>query len=331
MAIIKIEFWNSCDFAGILYQTDWKQRLWVDTEISRPEYPIEIDTNKDTEGNEIPEFQRWQKRYKFKIAVTEPLADALTLATLCDNIYITDKYGDIAKVMPGSWQVKINWKNDCIAEAEIQFDVDYVSKTNCCKNYDISCFTDNVEPVIQVITDSDPIYLDPVNQGIENGDRYIVTNSHYLGGQIYYYSYELGEWVSTNSPAGSIALNLDDGCNYYYDGENWYKAPSIRHAICEKQVNNLTGTYIIKGFSYPNTFVKLYYKCFEDTEYKEWGEILTDSEFFNNGFSISMEDMGIDPCECTLINFYISSYSHGCNYGQEERDAILAESCGCKE
>ena len=61
MAIIKIEYWNTCDFADILYQTNWKQRLYIDTEISRPEYPIEIETNKDGEGNDIPEFQRWQK------------------------------------------------------------------------------------------------------------------------------------------------------------------------------------------------------------------------------------------------------------------------------
>ena len=325
MAIIKIEYWNTCDFADILYQTDWKQRLYIDTEISRPEYPIEIETNKDGEGNDIPEFQRWQKRYKFKLVMPEFLTDALTLATLHDNIYITDKFGESAKVIVGSFLVSVNWVKDCYAECEIQFDVDYFVKSTCCNNLILAdCYATTVDPVIDIISDADIIFTDPLKVGVQDGDRYIVTNSELTGnvGQIYFYSYKKrGEWVNSEAPAETLVLNLTYGEYYYFDGVSWQLWLKPTDVSCAD------GVITIKGFSLPNTFVKLYYKCATDDDFVLFAQILKASEFASDGFVLNLQQAGIDPCTCTKITYYLESYSHGCKYGTTKK--VVAFTCGC--
>lgn len=321
MAIIKIEYWNTCDFADILYQTNWKQRLYIDTEISRPEYPVEIETNKDGEGNDIPEFQRWQKRYKFKLVMPEFLTDALTLATLHDNIFITDKFGESAKVIVGSFLVSVNWIKDCYAECEIQFDVDYFIKGTCCDNIELGeCYDATVDPIIDIITDADIIYTNPLEVGVQDGDRYIVTNSELTGnvGQIYYYSYELGEWVNSEVPAETLVLNLTDSEYYYFDGEEWHLWLESTNVSCRD------GIITIKGFSLPNTFVKLYYKCVVG-DFILFEQILTASEFAGDGFVLNLEQLEL--CDCPIVTYYLESYSHGCKYATTYEKMTLTCEC----
>ena len=53
-------------------------------------------------------------------------------------------------------------------------------------------------------------FTNPLKVGVQDGDRYIVTNSELTGnvGQIYFYAYKRGEWVNSEAPAETLVLNL---------------------------------------------------------------------------------------------------------------------------
>ena len=120
-SFLKIEWWDETnidfDDGSIIYENKgirYKNFVYLNTEIGKPEYPFEEDGEK-RDGYFFPEKQISEKTFKFTFLATEYLLDSMRLIRLhdnvnviyqgrtydCDTFLITPKWqtqGDIASV-----------------------------------------------------------------------------------------------------------------------------------------------------------------------------------------------------------------------------------------
>lgn len=134
---IKLEWWNSCDLGGIYYQGGFKNRLYFNTNVGKPDYEYEVEEEYNGDGVLISTFKRLVKIYKFQVFVPEYVADALQLMQLHDNIELTFLDGTYSSSIRNI-KCDVSFEditNDCMAVATISFQQDdQVIKTNCCVN-----------------------------------------------------------------------------------------------------------------------------------------------------------------------------------------------------
>lgn len=132
---IKLEWWNSCDLAGIYYQGGFKNKLYFDANVGKPDYEYEVEEEYNGDGVLISTFKRLVKVYKFQVFVPEYVADALQLMQLHDTIQLTFLDGSYSSSIRNI-KTDISFEdmsNDCMAVATISFQQDdQVVKTNCC-------------------------------------------------------------------------------------------------------------------------------------------------------------------------------------------------------
>ncbi len=60
-AYLKIEYWNSVDYGYVLYQDGFKNRIYLDVELERPDYNVTIESDVNGDNQEIPKFRKWEK------------------------------------------------------------------------------------------------------------------------------------------------------------------------------------------------------------------------------------------------------------------------------
>ena len=141
MDYLKIEYTNTYDFLErILYQKGFRQILYLDADVKKPEYPIEEEGVENGEKEFNPTFLKWQKRYQFEVYAPEFLVDALTTLPLHDNVWITfqnDESNLITDI-----DVDVDWEDlgetekthGCFAKVTVSFAVDYILVTACGEN-----------------------------------------------------------------------------------------------------------------------------------------------------------------------------------------------------
>lgn len=133
--LVKFEFWNTCDFANVIYQTGFKNYCYFDTTLLKKEPTIE-ETGFE---NGFGEFQLTSSRmintYKFQEIVPEFLVDALVFMKMHNEIHITipevnqtSKFA-VKKIGQG-------WDNDgmlCDVTLELEQE-QRLYKGSCCEN-----------------------------------------------------------------------------------------------------------------------------------------------------------------------------------------------------
>ena len=89
-----VEWWDEkthyFDGGHIFYDGNFRHRLYLDTELGKPEYPFD-ETGSDRDGYFFPEKQISEKRYKFNFIAPEYLTDAIRLIRLRDFVHVTNK------------------------------------------------------------------------------------------------------------------------------------------------------------------------------------------------------------------------------------------------
>ena len=88
--MIKLEWSNTCDLGGMLYQNNFMQKIYIDSEIANPDYDIREEGISDGEKNFRPTFSYFGKIYKFEFVATEFVSDALTQIPLHSYVRITE-------------------------------------------------------------------------------------------------------------------------------------------------------------------------------------------------------------------------------------------------
>lgn len=134
---IKLEWWNSCDLGRIYYQGGFKNKLFLDASIGRPDYAYEAEEQQDGDGAAVKNYEKLEKLYKIETYQPEYVVDALQAMQLHDNIRISLTDGSYSSTIRN---VKVNatWEdisNQCMALVEITFQQDdQIIRDNCCNN-----------------------------------------------------------------------------------------------------------------------------------------------------------------------------------------------------
>ena len=166
-AVTKITYWDTCDVAGIFYRTlqygseQYKNILYLDVDIGKPNYEFVEDGEEDAEGNFIAEYKRLEKQYVIQGVFPEYMVDALSLLPLhiggSGNVQVLTSRGYTGAV--DKMTVSPNWEGNLgvWALTDIVFNTEFVVKTNCCDNFDTmitTCLRDYSEHVATLVENS---------------------------------------------------------------------------------------------------------------------------------------------------------------------------------
>lgn len=88
----KIEWQNSNDIDNIRFADGFKDELYFNSNIEKPEYLVIEEGSEDGDGNKLFYFQKFDKRSKLIIPAYESTADVIALLPAMDvvKLYITD-------------------------------------------------------------------------------------------------------------------------------------------------------------------------------------------------------------------------------------------------
>lgn len=302
-----LEFYNTCDINGIMYQRGFHQRLFIDSDIVKPEYEIKEEGYEDGEMNFIRTFQKERKIFKLEWLVYEYMLDSIHTIPLHDNKILYLKNGE--KEIIDNLQIEVDWITSGVAKLLLKFTTRYVIKTACCSNLGvIKCLVATHKPVKDIITTQSPIWNRPGTTLVKNNDRYIVTNIVTGYDKIYIYT-TLG-WQEETSIISDVVVVISNGGTFYYNGKKYLRYPFINSATSPstKQIK-------IKGFSLPNTFVQIYFKLFSSPIYTAYPIIYT-NEQLSVGVSFSV-------LYSNLYNIKIHAFNHNCDYGYSPVESVI--------
>lgn len=133
---LKLQWSNTCNLGRIYYDGDFRNMIYFDSEVGKPEYEYEVEEEYNSEGVLIATYQRLNKVYKFEVFVPEYIVDALQAMQLHDTITLTvintGYTGTITNV-----KVDVSWEditNECMALCTISFQQeDQIVKGSCCE------------------------------------------------------------------------------------------------------------------------------------------------------------------------------------------------------
>lgn len=126
---LKVEWWDVEDFvtdAGtILYHNDYKNFLYLQAEVAKPEYIFE-EEGEDRDGYFFPIKQISEKRYKFNFLASEYLCDVMRLIRLSDYVRITNNG---VTYWADSFLITPEWEREGdVASVAAQFETNTVCK-----------------------------------------------------------------------------------------------------------------------------------------------------------------------------------------------------------
>jgi hypothetical protein len=131
-----INFWNVCDLGNILYQDDFKQTIWIESETMEPSFPMEEKGVENGEGMFIRTFARQVKKYTVKTKeLPDFMVDVFHRMKLHDTITLTDLVGDTNTVF--NLEVEHEWLWEDKYYAQITLTLDYneaIVSAGCCNN-----------------------------------------------------------------------------------------------------------------------------------------------------------------------------------------------------
>lgn len=167
-----IEWKNNCDLSDVIYQPiqdcSFMNRMYVEGELTRSEYPIKEEGEEDGNQNLNITFQKWEKRQSLFVAKSpEFIVDALTAIRLHDTVFITKSIRksqfqtlpsfEIEKVEADLSQIF----NDCATNVELKLLLkNKIVDVSCCENIPVTgCIPCDYEVDGLDILTSDKWYL----------------------------------------------------------------------------------------------------------------------------------------------------------------------------
>jgi len=236
---IIIEYSNSADFGNILYQNDFANKLYLDADVSKPEYELLEDGIENGDGEFIPTFQKWAKKYSIEFYAQEFLVDALTLMALHDQINVTLKNGESSNVTDIEIAYKWDSNIECWAEVTIKFSTSYITRTKCQENM-VDWGTDPVFSVDDIYDADDGGAGQAFWEGTgatSNSETVFNTayaDGEYSGDPLGVYKYIGGAWVKQDVEDGQFidVLSLSGAsppeCKYLVkSGAYLYRTPHL--------------------------------------------------------------------------------------------------------
>ncbi len=298
MNYITITYWNSSDVGGMLYHNvPYKNKVYIDTTPALCDIEVKEEGIEDGDKNFIPTFRKTQKLYKCDLVCSPEFLEQLYFIQQHDHIQVTLKNDE--KQIVSDWGVTIDeWIfGGHVVKCTFQFTTQYILQTSLQDNMRSACYIPTIPQVTDIITNNSMTFIDPTNNGVVDGSRYIVNKTIGLDDV---FMFTGGVWVAQNEAIFSaIVFCANKGYNYYFDGVSWNAYPRLL------TVTRSGGNAVCKGWGLPGTFVQLQLKSG-----------LTWTDVGTPVLVESFKSIGIRyACPAGMYVFRVRSYSHGCNYG----------------
>ena len=295
---LKIEWWNSSDLGDVLYQTGYKNKIYLDVEVERPDYNVTIESDVNGDNREIPKFKKWEKVYKIPdMHMQEDLLDAFSFMQLHDNIEVTLQTGETITV--DQLRVEHEWEEvGCLAKVTISFTEDYTITTACASNINTTCLCDEssgeFEGINQIsyLSVADPSKLQLI---------YTVANiaSKRYTATLYQFSSALNAWVQLAQPdPGSCYDNLGTVTKWIYDGTYWELSPGFISSI-----SYAAPIATVFGWAPDGTFVTVWYDA--GAGWVDAGDYIAQD---------LITGIEVTPGATGTIHFRLEIWNHACDY-----------------
>lgn len=263
----KITWWNECDldnqiiYDSSLLQCVFKNVLYIDAALFKPEYETTIESTTDGENTIIPTFKKWQKSLTLEIVkANEFLADALSGIFLHDNVYIKDPLNKNQLVQSSEYKI-LNTVSDIEPSLSDSFQkvnlkfflAEFVAKANCCDEfetfncdsvYTYKASTDDNVADYYIIQNSPPNASDGLFRYIDDTRVNVKPNEYvYFIDQTKFFRYVFSGGVWSINYAAPIILNISDFSTY------WEINMNVVPGLSAKVMYSVNGgSYITDGF-----------------------------------------------------------------------------------
>lgn len=260
---IFLEWTNTCDIQNVKYtgsDCSYKNRLYIDGPLAKPDYPFKEEVEKDGYEKENPTFQKWEKT----VILTNPkspefIVDALTAMRIHDTIKF---YPALRKN-----EEQINISTGYFEVLSLTFDVNYIF-SDCAANVDLKLLLD--ESVIDT-TCCTPIatvnkcfpctfLLEGLCIDSEN-----VKICPAEGGGYDYFIREGEVYVPADPSFGTLICFGDGTPSLYFNGSEWVHIPLLSAltnaaltitvtgtifsgSVGQIIISNFTTTYVVPGY-----------------------------------------------------------------------------------
>lgn len=129
-AFLQIRWWDAQDLimdgCRIVYSTGFKNTLWLNTQLGKPEYEFE-EEGEERDGYFYPEKMISEKKYKCTFLAPEYLCDVIRFIRLSDFVYVRDRYGHSYRCDTFLCEPKWEEQGD-LASVEMEFTCETVAK-----------------------------------------------------------------------------------------------------------------------------------------------------------------------------------------------------------
>tara|TARA_R110000787_G_scaffold97665_4_gene201326 strand:+ start:26284 stop:27705 length:1422 start_codon:yes stop_codon:yes gene_type:complete len=302
-----LEYGDTQDVANFLYRTEelggkkYYNKIYLDLELSKPNYEYTEEGEENLRGEFIPELKRVEKQYKLEGVFPEYFLDALVLLPLhiSETGFIViktrnNKVADISELLISDPV----WQDDfgTLALTEISFAVNFSLKINCDEPVLLSLpfclrgLTKVKAKVVQGSTDYNNFeytdLLDLSKKPFISGDLVLIDNSGTL---------TVKEFGSSSYNALLVPLAghsiYDDNAHknpasnesiyYFFDANN---ASYTDQPVIYSADNTIEGVYEIAGISFDNSLVHV---LAYNTDLSVWQTIRTViGSTFNSGVTV---------------------------------------------
>lgn len=122
---LTINFSNTCDLGDILYQDDFEQTLWFESEAMEPDFPIDEKGVENGEGKFIRTFARQVKKYTARtFEMPSFMVDVFNRMKLHDTVELIDLVGDVNELYNLEVEHEWLWEDRYYAKFDLTFDYD---------------------------------------------------------------------------------------------------------------------------------------------------------------------------------------------------------------
>lgn len=303
MRYLKITWRNSTDLGPVYYAGGFTNTLNLNVEVSKPEYQVDIEAEKDGENRDISTFKKWEKAFKFDLWATEDLVDAFTLMQMHDTITVTLQTG--RQINVDKMTVGVEWPEPgCLAKLDVTFTEDYITGTNCDSNMEDGCFCEDSQGNFTAITEYSLLAPAPDNTTVMGWTVENIAGKQYTA-KIYKFSYAASNWLEQVSSQWDCWYNSKDSETWIFDGQFWHLMPGY--------ITELTDDIKVTAYIPPGTFGNIYYSK------DGGGSVLVGS------YTASELAAGVTfaPVGAGTYAVWITVWNHSCAYLNTESESVV--------
>jgi len=312
-----IEWTNTCDLSDVIYQEidgcSFKNRMYIDSELLKPEYPFKEEGEEDGNYKINILFQKWEKKQSLLVAkCPEFIVDALTAMRLHDTITITKSLRKqqlqvLAPIDVESIEyVNASVFSDCATNVELVLLLkDKVVDAACCTNTALStCFE-----CTYTVDDID-----------------VLTGNYYFGTpteELDFGLYELvGEAYVLIANENDVVCVTETGLKYInLNAEYWTAVPFIQNVV-DTDLGSGNHSYVITGYIYPDSYARIRVVIYDadltTTTTINYTEIYEQADLTTGVTILSSTFGGVDVPVNGSVSFFIENFTLTCTYGYSQ-------------